>query len=161
MLILLSAIIPAIYIYGCGLVEYDVQTKVEQNNEEQLNTMSVILNDSLYILTGADCLGGYNPLGILPTCKGALLNDTLRMSLKFGDTVTVGTTETSNGYTVTYSVTYDSYKTIRGSGVIAASTYGHNNSTRAKGVFEFDAIENSDTLRFRKGQFDLYVRSLE
>ncbi len=119
------------------------------------NTMKVTLNDSVYTLTNV-VGGGSSEVIKAPVCKGMLNGKSISIWFKIDDTVSVGTIEHKIDGDVSYTIDYDSSKTIVGSGYISAVVVS---PSRAKGEFNFTALYKNDTLRFRNGSFNVYLKT--
>jgi hypothetical protein len=136
------------------LITCNLQSTEVQVSEEVLNSMSVVLNDSEYVLTNVRAAGGNTVWDVPPSCSGLLLGKTLFITMKVGDSVAVGTTINY----MTFTIWYDTNRTINKSGTIASQSYYDGKATRAKGTFYFDALNGKDTLNFRDGRFDAYLQ---
>jgi hypothetical protein len=146
-------IIPAccLFCLGCDINQMTVQV-----NEERFNYMTVTLNDSNYALTGVygEAASSLSP----PFCIGELSWHKLIVNMAFDDTVIVGSGVRDISHDITYRIQYKSKEAIYKSGVIITERYIHDISTRVKGSFYCKIIIENDTLNFRDGRFDVYLR---
>jgi len=121
------------------------------------NTMSVTLNDSVYTLIDVVGQGsdGYQGAAF---CRGTLFGKYLYVHVKPGDTVAVGSVINNGAFDIEYSILYNSEKAIINSGFIITESVSIH---RVKGIFSFSSIVNNDTLHFRDGKFNVYIKPSE
>jgi hypothetical protein len=119
--------------------------------------MSVTLNDSVYTLIEVAGQGGDGYNGP-PVCRGTLLGKYLYVHMKVGDTVAVGSVINNGTVDIEYSIIYDSTKVIKSSGFIACERVSIH---RVKGTFSFSTVYLNDTLHFRDGKFNVYLKTSE
>ena len=141
----------------CALTLLSCKDILTEQNDGISNTMSVSLNDSIYTLTNVVGQGA-NGFGGGPFCRGTLNGKYLYVYMKFDDTVAVGSTFHNGTYNFTYTVRYDSSETILSSGFITAEYFS---SHRVKGTFSSSVIYKNDTLHFRDGKYDVYIKTSE